>query len=72
MNRMRTEQETPAPSTRHRTAENRYPLLCGQCRELYFVDESAIYRAYSALTDDSFETSLLCANCEAKFLEGYL
>ena len=50
--------------TLHRTEGNRYPLNCGICRELYFVDEHTLRRIYFALVGDESGMTFSCEPCE--------
>ena len=56
--------------TLHRTEVNRYPLNCGICRELYFVDEGILRRVHSALEGDPSEMPFSCEPCEEQYAEA--
>jgi hypothetical protein len=56
--------------TLHRTEVNRYPLNCGICRELYFVDEGILRRVHSALEGDPSEMPFSCEACEEHYAEA--
>jgi len=50
--------------TLHQTEGNRYPLNCGICRELFFVDEHILRRVYLALEGGQSGITFSCEACE--------
>ena len=50
--------------TLHQTEGNRYPLNCGVCGELYFVDEHTLRRIYFAFVRDESGLTVSCEACE--------
>jgi hypothetical protein len=64
------QQAKAAQPTKHRTGKNRYPLRCDMCRDLYYVDEVIIQRAYAALTGDAANIPFTCETCETDFAEA--
>ena len=50
--------------TLHQTEGNRYPLNCGICRELFFVDEQTLRRIYFAFVGDESGSTISCERCE--------
>jgi hypothetical protein len=55
--------------TLHQTEGNRYPLNCGICGELYFVDEHALRRSYFAFMGDESGMTISCERCEKQDAE---
>jgi hypothetical protein len=55
--------------TLHQTEGNRYPLNCGICRELFFVDEHILRRVYLALERDQSGMTFSCEACEEQYAE---
>jgi hypothetical protein len=52
--------------TSYRTEIYRYPLYCGICQDLYYVDERILRQVYSALEADQSEIPFSCGPCEKK------
>ena len=61
---------TVGKPTRHQTETNRYPLNCGICRDLFYVDEQILRRTYSALRSDQSEVPFSCDSCEEQYAEA--
>ena len=55
--------------TLHQTEGNRYPLNCGICRALFFVDEHILRRVYLALEGDQSGMTFSCEACEEQNAE---
>jgi hypothetical protein len=55
--------------TLHQTEGNRYPLNCGICGELYFVDEHTLRRIYFAFVGDESGLTISCEPCEKQDAE---
>lgn len=55
--------------TLHQTEGNRYPLNCGICGELVFVDEHILRRVYLALEGDQSGITFSCEPCEEQYAE---
>ena len=55
--------------TLHQTEGNRYPLNCGICGELYFVDAHTLRRIYFAIVRDESGLSVSCEACEKQDAE---
>ena len=60
------ENTTLGKPTLHQIAGNRYPLNCGKCGELYFVDEQTLRRIYFAFVEDESGMAISCERCEKK------
>ena len=58
--------------TLHQTEGNRYPLNCGICRELFFVDEHILRRVYLALEGDQSGMTFSCEACGEQQYAGQL
>jgi hypothetical protein len=54
--------------TSYRTEINRYPLYCGVCHDLFYVDERIVRQVYAALEDDELEMPFSCWQCQEPFV----
>jgi hypothetical protein len=50
--------------TSYRTEINRYPLYCGICHDLFYVDERIVRQVYAALEDEQSEIPFSCVQCQ--------
>ncbi len=55
--------------TTYKTQTNRYPLHCGLCGELYYLDETALRSIHSALERDPANIPFYCEACEQDWSE---
>jgi len=58
-----------AGPTKQPTQANRYGLRCGDCGDLYYVDDGTMRRVRSAHEGDPSEVPFRCDNCEEEYAE---
>ena len=66
----RNDKPSRGRTTTHKTQTNRYPLHCGLCGELYYLDETAFRSVHSALERDPSDVPFYCEACEQDWSEG--
>ena len=53
--------------TRYPTSENKYQFRCGQCNELYYIDEPTNERFSTAMQENPGDSPFLCEDCEVDY-----
>lgn len=57
-----------AGPTRYRKGPNQAMLICGNCNEIYFVDDVAFRQAVWAM-EEGLDNPFRCDECEAEYEE---